>query len=1086
MKKLFFKMSTILLTSLIIFASCKHDAKSKDEGNQNPKDLPSLKLEKLLIHGEKVTENATTKKKEITLEQDKILAENIEAHFSYDTIPDEKIDVVIKDSPFILDKTKSKTLHISIPSKKDKYKAWEQSIEVSWKKEKEPSLDLITKASLMGSHEKGVQFFATSEQIEKLIKNQGLVLEMKGPRALLLIGSNKTTWTKCVVDKRELQFQALPSLGFKSYVFVSINLEQAGQTTEHKILVEAGGKKQETSFKIKRLEGTVDIPTLKLIVVSSDVITEENLPKLFDGSRPQFKGTEPCHIEVQCANDGVASCIIDGSSPITMQKKTIHKDEAYYAEHSVTGIDPTNGKDVDIVVKPKNTNDYHDTIWKFHLNYQAKTPMNVVYAFNNKARRQLDQQFVKDLEEDRKPTLTLTNASFLNIKLDAKAKLNEIKINGTSFKDASLLDKGIGTIFYHSFPITTNESDIKIVLLPKDTGKYAEKVFEFKVKGDSKKEKLNPSLSINETKEFSDEFMNGLIDSSKPLHKVFKSPANIEISVDEYTYTFLTNTLKINNEEIQIKEEKQGYRTFYLAKKAIDVTKTEAKDVKIEFLPKTENMIEPLTWEFKVQGGAEKPVFPKDKVPLFTINGIGGIGEPLPKELIDNLTSGSPYIYTIDKNQAVIEVGWYGDVNEMLEHAIFEVDGMPTTVQAVKKSNAYICSHTVPLPDQAEHSINIKMIPKEDVNYKELVYSFKIKNSGLLPKLPVKFWVENLPILNGAKKEIETDMPIISVTSEEDNNEEIMNEVKINGTKIDIEKKKAANGDGFFFEAIKALDVSTTDYTDITVSVTPKDATKYRTTTCTFKLKAKKAMPKDNGKFDFDVQGKQRVLCNIEWVDLQKREADNDHGAKNVIITFYTESPHAKVRYKKVFIGQDKDDKIIFEEDLNSFEDAKHIGIMHTTKKIELDQDKPVTIKAEVVPDEGITDPDKGVYYFTFNPIILLWNYSEGATHSSYVKTINALEATSGMKTPVIKVEKSQIQDGKIYLALSAWKEDYGCTVKDKTKFGKLNEEKDIQWYKATIDVSSLNTQTDEVEISFPLLYNNKPSFTYRFKIKLH
>ena len=1083
MKKLFLKMSAILLASLMVFASCKHDVKN-NKGEDTPNDLPSLKLEKLSIHGEKVNKNQTTNKYEITLSEEQIIAKNIEAHFSYDSVSDEKITVVVKDSPFVLDKTKPKTLHISVPAKKNTYKAWDEDIEVSWKKEKEPSQDLITKASLVGSYDKGVQFSATSEQINKLIKNDGLVLEIKGPNAILLFGSNKVTWSKCIINEKEIPFQPWSALGFKSVTMVNLDMPQVGQTNEYKILVEAGDKKQETSFKIKRLEGTVDIPHLKLFIVGKDVISDENLPKLFDGTRPQFKGTDPCHIEVRCQDDAVTSCVIDESSPINMQKKTVGKDEIYYAEHSATGIDPTNGKDIDVVVHPKNTNDYHDTVWKFHLNYQAKTPMSVVYTLNNKARRQLDQQFVKDLEEGKKPTLTLTNASFLNMKLDAKAKIEEIKINDVSFKNEALIDNGVGILFYHSFPVTASEQEIKIVLTPKDKGRYAEKVFEFKVKGDGNKEKLSPSLVINEKNDFSDEFMESLTNGSKPTHKVFNSPANIEVYVDEYAYTFLTNKLKINGEEVEIQKEKHGLKYFYLAKKAIDVTGAEAKDVKIEFIPKKDGIFDTLFWEFKVQGGAEKSVFPKDKVSLFTINGIGGFGEPLPKDLLDNLTTGNPYTYVIDKNQAVIEVGWYADVNELLEHAIFEVDGVPNIVSAVRRSNAYICSHTVQLPDQTEHTVKIKMVPKADSIYKELVYSFKIKNSGQLPKLPLKFWVENLPILDGTEKELETDMPIVSVTSEEDNDEEIMNEVTINGESVTIQTQKAQNGDGFFYEAAKGLDISVSDYTDVTISVTPKDTSKYRTTTCTFKLKAKKAMPKDNGKFEFSGD-KVRGGCAVEWVDDEPREVDNDHGAKSVIITVYTESPHAKVKYKSMFFADDKDGNEVFNVDLTSYEYATHIGNKHITKKIKLDQDKSVTIKAEVEPDEGATDPDKGVIYFTFNPVIVLWNYSEGTTHATYPNAFTELEDASGVKTPVIKVSKTSIVDGKIYLALSAWKADFGCNVGDTAKFIPLNENGDTQWYKATIDVSSLNTQTDELDVSFPLLFNNKPSFTYKFKIKL-
>lgn len=117
MKKLFLKMSTILLASLMVFASCKHDVKN-NKGGDTPSDLPSLKLEKLVIHGKKVNKNQTRSKYEITLTEEQIIAGNIEAHFSYGSVSDEVITVVVKDSPFVLDKTKPKTLHISVPAKK--------------------------------------------------------------------------------------------------------------------------------------------------------------------------------------------------------------------------------------------------------------------------------------------------------------------------------------------------------------------------------------------------------------------------------------------------------------------------------------------------------------------------------------------------------------------------------------------------------------------------------------------------------------------------------------------------------------------------------------------------------------------------------------------------------------------------------------------------------------------------------------------------------------------------------------------------------------------------------------------------------
>lgn len=1076
------KIAVATMVLILIFASCHHDTKKDTD---KPKVASPLNLKNLFIHGKRVLNG------KIELKTDKILQDDIEAHFSYGNVDDEEIQVTLKDSPFVLDKTKETILHISVAEKKDTYQAYDMDVTVSYR-EDAPSqkLDLITKVTVTGSNENGVEFTATQDEIEKLKQDEDFLLKMKGPRALLLIGSNKATWTKCEIDSQNVQFAPHPSLGFKSVAFVAIPLGKEGEITEHKIIVEAGTEKRETLLRIKRLKGTVDIPYCKLIVVNSDVITKDNLPKLCDGvSKPIFKGTEPCHIEVRCENEMIANCVIDESSPINMSKKTVSGKEVYVAEHSVTGVSP-DGKDVTVVINPKDNATYHKTTWVFHLNYQAAVPMNVIYTFNNKPRRLLDGQFVKDLEDGKKPTLVLENASFFNMKFFATAKLSEVMVNNDTFTESSFIEKGVGHIFNHSIPVTTKEKDIKITFIPKDKGKHATKVFEFKVKGDGNKEKLSPTLFINNNnaKDFPNAFMDNLTNNTKPLHKVFRSPAKLEVYVDEYTYTFLSNSIKVNKESISIQEEKEKAKTFYIARKAINVTDTTPIDVEIEFVPKTANMIDSLNWKFQVQGGAEKPVFPKDKIPLFTINGVGGFGDALPKELLDNLTTNTPYTYTIDTDKAVIEVGWYKDTNDMLQHAIFEVDGTSTTVEAVKRSNAYICSHAVQLQGQTESSIKIKMVPKDDVDYKELVYNFKIKNSGQKPRLPLKFWVEKFSILDGGKKELDTDMPIIGVTSEEKNDEEIMDEVTINTKKIKIKKKVAENGLGFFYEAETAVDISTTDYTTVDISVTPKDPSKYRVTTCQIKLKAKQALPKDNGEFDFDGGGKQRVLFNIEWVDKERRDADNDHGAKSAVLTFFTKSPHAKVKYKCIFTGQNKDGEVVFESDLTSYKEAEHIGNEHITERIALDKDMPVTIKAEVVPEASgaSADPDKGIYYFTFNPVIVLWDYSEGNDHSKYANTIQFLEDASGVKTPVIKIEKSKIPaDKRIYLALSSWKADYGCNVGDTSKFSPLDEDGDIQWYKASIDVSSLNSNADEVLVSFPLLFNNKPSFTYKLKIKL-
>ena len=1083
-----FKIALCTIALLIVFASCRHDKGKKGNNIQKPTPipppvvtLPELKLKSLKIHGEDATEG------EVILKADQITADDIEAHFSYGDKADEIIKVTVEASPFVLDKTQHKLINLTVAEKNDKYKEWKGSVKVFY------NSNIITTAGIEGGMERGVKgFTATKEQIIKLLQNEDLELELKGPYAMIAIASKDKEWTKCTIDGKEVSFKT-NFQSFKSIVLQEkLTLGAIDETKEFKIRVKTETEAQQLKLKIKRLTGTVDIPDLKLIVIKADVITKENLPKLCDGvSKPNFRGTDPCRIEVRCKNDDVANCVIDASSPIEMKKKSIDTDEFYFARHDVTGANPS-GKDVTVRITPKNTQDYHETTWIFHLDYQATVPLNVFYKFNNKSAVQLGATFKKDLEEGRKPLLNLKNASYLNMNFKVNAVLKEVIVNDVSFKEDSFTTAGVMQVFNHSLPVTADEKEVNVTFIPDDEGLNSRKTFEFRVKGDGNKETISPKLFINgdDANSFPDGFKSKLTDGSKPLHKVFRNLANIEFEVDEYTYTFLSNSIKINEEAVTVEQAKKGIKTIYVAKRAIVVNDKTPTEVKIEVVQKEDGIINPLIWEFKVQGGKEMPIFPKDRVSLFTINDVGKYGgEPLPQELLDNLTTATPYTYAIDANTAVVQVGWYADTDKMIEHAIFEVDGKATTVESVKNANTHFCSHTIELPNTDSHPVIIKIVPKEEFNYKELVYKFNLKSSGQLPQLPIKIWAdETVRLFDNVEKEVDTDMPVISVISEQANDEEIMASVKINGENVGIEKKAAEVGEGFFYEAAKAVSVgvSATEFTTITISVTPKDASKYRETTFTLKLRATKSFDKNNGKFAFNQQGNQIVDFNVEWSGSQSNP--DDHGAKSVIIKFYTESPHARVRYRTLFIARDKTYSKVFEEVITPYQYAKHVKDEHTTQKIQLAHNTPITVQAEVMPYEGNTDQDAGVFYFTFNPVTLLWNYQEGTNHGDYANAITELQtSSSGVKIPVIKIDKNQVQGGKIYLALSAWKSDFDCAVDNSgaVKFSELNVDEDRQWYKASIDVSSLQNATDEVEVSFPLLFKNQPSFTYKFKIKL-
>jgi len=70
-------------------ASCKHDRNKEKE--RASVQTPELKLERLLIHGVPVMDD------KIELKTDQIMADDVEAHFSYGSVTDEEIQVTVKD-----------------------------------------------------------------------------------------------------------------------------------------------------------------------------------------------------------------------------------------------------------------------------------------------------------------------------------------------------------------------------------------------------------------------------------------------------------------------------------------------------------------------------------------------------------------------------------------------------------------------------------------------------------------------------------------------------------------------------------------------------------------------------------------------------------------------------------------------------------------------------------------------------------------------------------------------------------------------------------------------------------------------------
>lgn len=1102
-------VASLFLLSFLIF-SCNHNKNTKNKDkpqaenqNNNPTStLPKLTLDTLLI------DNKDAKSGKVTVSKEELIATNITAKFKYGK-PEklEEIAVVIKDAPFKVDKTKEKMMYLSVPEKKDTYQAWNFEVGVTYSKEQEDpqtpeEKDLISALSLSGGAVRGVFTSASLEQVQNILDKKEPTIELSGPVGLLDLRSNKVKWTKCTIDGQEIEpakFTPAPTSPLKSHAYVALPLGEKESVSEHEVKVEADSKKQSFKFKIKRLSATIDIPSLKLFIVDKDVLTAQNLPKLQDGSKPEFNGTDPCKIGVVCFADAMKNVSIDGTDEAP-QSRQLHGKQVWISERSVPVPDHTNGKDVSITIKPKNEADYHETTWLFHLKFQSKQQMSAIYTFNNKPKRLLDKTFTDGLEAGSKPLLTLQNASYLNMKWDIKAKLQEVRVGDDSYTGSALIDNGIGTLFFHSIKVDSTAKDVKITFVPQDIGRYDESTFEFQVKGDANKEELKPILYINSDVAMDDDFVGKAKDgSTNPLHKIAEDIAEIEFYVDEYTYTFMCDKININNADVDIKKEKKGYKNLYVARTSIPVEKTTAKNVVASFVSKLKDSFKPITYKFQVQGGAEKPTLPKEKIFLW-VNGKGGggIGDPLPKEMMDNITEGT-YEYVIDTDKVELKVGWYAGTNDIIEHAIFQIDsGAQATVQSQKVSNAFVCTHTFTLPNFQPHDVVIKTVPKADSKYKELVYKFKIKNSGQKPPIPLDIGFDRIERESGKEYESENDMPVIYVI--DDNEETVVEELRVDGKVVKMEKIEEPTYNGQtakYYKAETPVDVNTTNHKEIAIVAKPKNASLYRETTFTLKIKAKKDMPKDNGKFSYNTQNKIDLACDIEWEGNlpDDQHYSDDQGAKTALFEFRTESTHAKVKYKVVFnrlkINASGDTAVEEEIVLQDFVLAKHLGLRHITQKIILPKHIPATVVAEVVPDEGVADPDKGIYSFTFNPAVILWDYATHADHKQYAMPVSTLEDASGEKIIVIKVRKEELEkpenNKKVHLAFGIWKEEFNVAIDSSASlsFSKIDLESDRQWYKAEVDASSLVDSSSKIDISVPIKLNNKVVFTYKFLIKL-
>jgi len=534
--------------------------------------------------------------------------------------------------------------------------------------------------------------------------------------------------------------------------------------------------------------------------------------------------------------------------------------------------------------------------------------------------------------------------------------------------------------------------------------------------------------------------------------------------------------------------EDKGYQ--HLAEYTFDIPDQAEHNIEIIFTPTNAEIYRNAIFKFKLQASGHNPVIPKGKMGIFTIK--DKQKNFLPKSLTDHLTDGTEPEYVVSGKHGEIEVGTYdATVASLIEKVKFTVDSEPSLETTMHEMQGpyvkyYITEGYYVLPDITQnHLIKIEFIPKASVEYEPLVYTFRLKSNGTLDEMPLVCGYNNEVKENGTTETLEVEAVTILVQARHD----ILKDVRI-GEKGKDEKLVSITefGSGSFWNAERTIALigsdGITNEKTIIIRATPKDGDAFVPFTCEYKLTGKKVLA-NNAKFEKNQYGP-IVLSYVKYKSGLESENITDYGAESVSLKAHTISPRASVKYQLVDMNghplPNAEEKVMVK-------DSSGLPI-HTVEDIKLFNDKPTRIKAYVIAENGEPDNTDGLWFRTYNPIALKWDYNKKQKGAEF----------ENAAYDVVEIEKAQIEDDKIYLAFAPWRKEAGYQVLSSNLpdfQSAFDETLDIfnkhrQWYKTTVNVQDLTKDTNpvqELEVLLPLQKKVGSAyidcFTYKVKIKL-
>jgi len=963
---------------------------------------------------------------------------------------------------------------------------------------------------------KGVDSTATPSTLNRILRqNKNVNLTMYGDKATIIIVSQVYPWKTVRINNTDCLIPQAPNARFKGYGKIDVPLE-LGKEKEVEVMVsnskwdeDKGGLQNPNlateifRFKITSPTEKADAFISRVRVNKIDITDERNdddaFTNLFDDTSTP---------EIKC--DGKATILVELSKKV---KKVKIGDVEVKEEELTEGIDihafniwKAEVKDVDVplgspklievVVTPKDEDtSYRETTMKFNLVNTGPAPLLPSrYNINGVGYYDIPEDFRDGLQEKTNPAYKV-NINKLNLKLVFRSEPKKVSMTiGDTTQTFEGEEKIKKVVSYGSFiwevlvsgDVATSEKQVTLTFEPKDTTKFSNGEYKFKIIGTIDKPKLSPEFyEISKDKGLPKKtFLERLTDGSKPTHNVKGEQAELVIRLPEYQREFFLDTIKVDGAGVTADEFKfvKGYfggTNFWVLKKTIDLTNglTDGKkDVKIEFIAKAEGGADPVTWEFKLEKTDTAPKVPVAFIRL-GVNEQGEDGIPFKADIKDALMNGEmpPVIETYGKN---IEIRLRTRVEEYLKEVKLKLgSGEEVTEQRKLFGGGDVgIDHTFEnVAINTDHEITLTIVPDTE-DFSPVEMKFKVKSIDALPSPKYNFFINGDLRPSGYKAKLDQDFTKLIFQIIED---DVVEKVEI-GKEAAPENAEITSfynaSDKKVYQAIKLVEIDTAQESVYVIKVTPKDTSQYATVTCKYHLQGT-AVAEDNASFILRPNGNPDVRITTTFKEGIDGVYSDDYGAISALVTAQTMSKESIVKVIKVdpVTGQE-----ISGESASDL--TRTVGTREVKGTVVPYEDKPTRFKLYVTGKLGGIDNKNGVYNFDLNPVQLFW---------SYKKVKNIKEAESAYTE--IKVSKAKVKKNKIAIFVASWKDEDGFKVSDEPvakgqsgfeKIGPFGRFQDL--YRVLFDVEEMEPNTSkDIVCKIVQKSNNKEALSYKIKVTM-